>query len=264
MPIPHPGNVDVRYGFPLGKHKVDIVAVNQREDPKIIVFTVDSQTRQLQRVDNDAIRTGANYGGTLYRSPNTGKFYFLTTSETGDIGQYDLADDGTGKVGGKQVRSWRIGKSEAAVADDEAGKLYIGEEGKGIWEVGGEPDDPAPGKLVITLGENGLTGDVEGLAIYRLPGGVGYLIVSNQGSSNFKVYQRAGAHEFLGTFAVQGAKNTDGIDLCHAHLGPHFPQGLFACHTGEGRCPVLLTPWEAIAQALTPHLKVDTSVDPRK
>jgi 3-phytase len=264
IPAQHPGNIDVRYGFPLGGHRVDIVAFNQRQDPRVLVYKVDGKTRQLQRVDNAAIRTAENYGGTLYRSPKTGKFYFLTTSKGGDIEQYELADDGTGSVAGKKVRRWRIAKSEAAVADDEAGKVYIGEEDKGVWEVGGEPDDPTPGQLVIRLGANGLTGDVEGLALYPLPGGGGYLIVSNQGSSNFKVYQRAGAHEFVGTFAVQGATKTDGLDVCNANLGPPFAQGLFACHTEEGNCPVLLTRWDAIARAASSQLKVDTSWDRRK
>lgn len=264
IPARHPGNIDVRYGFPLGKGKVDIVVHNQRDDTKIVVYKVDAKTRRLERVDNDAIRTSENYGGTLYRSPKTGRFYFVTTAKKGDAEQYELADDGTGKVRGKLVRNWRIGKSEAAVADDEAGLIYISGEDKGIWAVGGEPDDPTPGKVVIKLGENGLTGDVEGLALYHLPAGAGYLIVSNQGRSNFKVYQRSGKHEFVGTFTVEGAQKTDGIDVCNVNLGPRFPKGLFACHTGEKGCPVLLVGWDAIADSIAGGLKVDTSWDWRK
>ncbi|MBI4767175.1 MAG: phytase [Deltaproteobacteria bacterium] len=250
IPARYPGNVDVRYGFPLGQEKVDIVALNQRENPRVVLYKVDRRTRRLERVDNDAILTAENYGGTLYRSPKTGKFYFLTTSKKGDIEQYELTGDEKGKVAGKKVRSWRIGKSEAVAADDEEGKIYISEEDRGVWEVGGEPEDPTPGKLVIRLGENGLTGDIEGLAIYYKPDGAGYLIVSNQGKDNFKVYQRSGTHEFVGTFAIQGARKTDGLDVVNANLGPQFPNGLFACHTGEGNCPVLLTPWEKIADAV--------------
>lgn len=260
----HPGNIDVRYGFPLGGHKVDIVAFNQRDDPRIIVYKVDDKTRRLERVDNDGIRTGENYGGTLFRSRETGKFYFLTTSYSGVVEQYELADDGAGKVTGKKVRSWRGAFAEAAVADDGTGRIYIGEEHQGVREVGGEPDDPTPGQLVIKVGENGLTADVEGLAIYYLVRGQGYLIVSNQGRNNFKVYERAGGHDFVGTFAIQGATDSDGLDVCNANLGPHFPKGVFACHTGTGNCPVLLTPWEVIAEALPSRLKVDTFWDRRK
>src|SRR5436190_5257666 len=96
IPAEQPGNIDVRYRFPLRNQLVDLVAFNQRDGSRIVVYKVDAPTRQLQRVDDGAIRTGNNYGGTLYRSPRTGRFYFVITSEKGDIEQYELADDGAG------------------------------------------------------------------------------------------------------------------------------------------------------------------------
>ncbi len=105
---------------------------------------------------------------------------------------------------------------------------------------------------------------MEGLALYHLPGGAGYLIVSNQGKSNFKVYELEVPHRFVGTFAVEGARATDGIDVCNTNLGPLFPNGLFACHTQKGNCPVLLIRWEHIAQAIPSGLKIDNSQDRRK
>jgi 3-phytase len=229
------------------------------------VYKVVVATRQLERVDTDAITTGENYGGTLYRSPKTGRFHFVTTSKSGSVEQYELSDDGKGRVQSKKVRSWKIGgQCEAAVADDEAGVIYIGEEGKGVWEVGGEPDDATPGRVTIALGENDLAGDVEGLAIYYLPEGKGFLLVSNQSRDNFKVYRREGAHEFVGTFAVEGAKDTDGLDVINVNLGPRFSSGMFACHSAEeNRCPILLTPWESIAKVFQPELKISTEWNPR-
>jgi 3-phytase len=259
---PHPGNIDLRYGFPLGGKKVDIVAFNERREDEIWVFGVDPATRRLRRIDNGRIRTKSNYGGTMYRSAKTGKFYFVTTSRS--CQQYELFDDGAGKVAGKLVRSWKTGYSEGACGDDEAGTVYVGEEGKGVWAVGGEPSDPTPGKLVIRVGENGLVSDVEGVAIYHTPGGKGYLLVSSQGNNSFKVYRRRGAHEYLGTFAIQGARDTDGIDVTNVALGAAFPKGLFACHTDSSGRPVLLTRWEHIAKALAPPLKVDTTWAPRR
>lgn len=270
VPTIRPGNIDVRYGFPLGGRKVDIVAYNQRGSGYgIAVHAVDAATRKIARIDAGGVQTGHNYGGTLFRSPRTGRFYFFTTPAEGEIEQHELFDDGAGKVCGKKVRSWRIGTSEGAVGDDETGLVYIAEEARGVWAVGGEPDDPAPGKLVIRTGENGLTPDVEGLAIYRQPGGggggKGYLLVSSQGSDNFKVYRRDGRHEFIGTFTIRGARDTDGIDVANVALGPAFPKGLFACHSGSGSpCPVLLTPWDAIARFFQPALETDTSWQPRK
>jgi len=257
-----PGNIDLRYGFPLAGKKVDVVAFNQRDDDEIWVYAVAAATRTLRRVDDGRIRTAMNYGGTLFRSPKTGKLYFVTTAVRTE--QYELSDGGSGKVAGRKVRSWRTGLCEGAVGDDEAGVIYLAQENKGVWAVGGEPTDPAPGRLVVRTGENGLQPDVEGLAIYHASARGGYLLVSSQGSNAFKVYRRGGAHEFLGTFTVHGARDTDGIDVTNVALGAAFPKGLFACHTDSGGRPVLLTPWERIAKAVAPPLKIDTTRRPRK
>lgn len=250
---PHPANIDVRYGFPLGGKKVDIVALNQREPHfKIRVFAVDPETRRLRPVDDGKIVTGENYGGTLFHSPKSGKFYFITTAKQGRFEQWELYDAGSGKVAGRKVRSWKAGYCEAAVGDDVAGKVYIAEETKGVWEVGGEPDDPTPGRRVIRTRENGLVPDVEGLAIHpKTPWGP-CLIVSSQGNSTFKVYRLGGDFALVGTFSVRGAVDTDGLDVTSVDLGQPFSQGLFVCHTGSQGRPVLLVPWAKIAEALRP------------
>jgi 3-phytase len=253
--VKHPGNIDTRTGFPLDGAKVDVVAVNLRDDKTLAVFAVDAATRKLARVDDGAIATGENYGGCLYHSSKTGKFFAVVTSYPGTVTQIELANNGKGKISGKKVRSWKVGGvCEGAVADDETGKVYVAVESKGVWEAGGEPTDAA-GKLVIKVGENGLHGDVEGLAIFRLADQKGYLLVSDQGRNTFRVYRREGSHEYVGSFVVKGAADTDGMEVVSTGLGPKFPNGLFLCHTGaKSPCPVLLTPWDAIAGAFSPPL----------
>jgi len=264
LPAGKPGNIDLRYGFPLGGKKVDIVAFNQRSSGYGVgVYAVEAATRKLRRIDGGGVKSGPNYGGCLYRSRGSGKLYFITTS-TSTVEQHELFDGGGGTIAGRKVRSWQIGLAEGAAADDETGRLYIGEERKGVWEVGAEPGDPAPGRLIARVGEHGLRGDVEGVAIYHMPGGKGYLIVSSQGSNCFKVYRREGGHGFVGTFSVRGARDTDGIDVTAAALAGPFAKGLFACHTDSAGRPVLLTPWERIARSITPPLVIDTSCAPRQ
>ncbi|HEY2909688.1 MAG TPA: phytase, partial [Gemmataceae bacterium] len=182
--VRHPGNIDTRKGFPLDGAKVDIIAVNLRDDHRLAVFKIDPGSRELSRIDDGKIATGENYGGCLYKSAKTDRFFAVTTSTSGRVAQFELKDNGTGKARGDKVRAWKVGGiSEGAVADDSTGRLYIAEERGGVWELGAEPGDPAPGTRVIKLGDNELTGDVEGLAIFHGPGGGGYLLVSDQGAN---------------------------------------------------------------------------------
>jgi myo-inositol-hexaphosphate 3-phosphohydrolase len=250
-----PGNIDIRQGVKLDGRTIDVVAVNQRDGFKLLVFRVDPQSRKLERLDDGSCLTDPNYGGCLYHSPRTGRLYFICTAESGRIGQYELAGDGKGGIAAKKVRTITIGKCEGAVVDDRAGILYIGEEKKGVWSFGAEPDDSAEGSLIAKVGEHGLKGDVEGLALVGTSGAEGYLLVSDQGRSRVAVYQREAPHAWVGEFSIGEAFDTDGIDVCTANLGPAFPGGIFACHTDRSPRPVLLTPWPAIAASLAKGLK---------
>jgi 3-phytase len=253
----HPGNIDSRKGFSFGGETVDIITVNLRDEKLLAVYKIDPESRKLSRIDDGKIATGDNYGGCLYRSLKSEKIYAVLTSYSGIVSQFELVVE-TGKVRGKKVRSWKVGGvCEGAVADDAAGKLYIAEEQSGVWELGAEPDDAAPGRLVIKVGEHGLKGDVEGLAIFHGPKGTGYLLVSDQGADRIRVYERQGEHKYLGAFAVTGMGEQDGIEVVSVGLGPKFPSGLFLCHTGtKTPCPVLLVPWEEIAKTFKPSLAV--------
>jgi 3-phytase len=229
-----PGNIDLRDGFDLNGKKTSIVAFNERNELKVHVYAVDPETGMISRIDNNAIQTGMNYGLTLYHSAKSGKFYAITVPNDtgGEVEQYELAVNAEGKVSGTKVRNWPITESEGCVADDRTGTLYIGEEKVGIWRVGAEPDAPVKGELVHPVGTNGLTADVEGLSLLHGEGDLRYLIASSQGNSRYNVYQLDGTNTFVKSFSVEGATDTDGIDVSPANLGEKFPGGVFALHNG--------------------------------
>lgn len=253
--VPKPGNIDVRQQVTIDGVKRDIVVVNQRTDGfKLVVFRVDSQTRQLERIDDDCL-TGPNYGGCLYISAKTGRLFFVCTSESGTVEQYELLGNGQHKVKATKVRTMIVGKCEGAVADDENASLFISEEQKGIWKFDAEPSGSVEGTLIASIGQHGLKGDVEGLAIFSdkdhpQASERDYLVVSDQGRNRFVAYQRKAPHQYVGEFSIEGASQTDGIEICSANLGPKFPYGLFACHTDQSPRCVLLTPWSSIAPRL--------------
>ena len=233
--------------------KRDIVAVNQRTDGwKLVLLEMNRQSRKLERLDQGDLATGPNYGITLYRNPEKGTLDAIITSEDADVEQYRIVIAADGRPSSKLLRSWKLGKCEGAVADDELGKLYIAVEEQGVWEFAADGDQPAPGELVIRLGEHGLKPDLEGIAIVRKPEGKGYLFLSSQGQDKIYAYQRGGKHEFIGSFAIEGAEETDGLDVIDRPLGEVFPEGVFGCHTAATKDPcILLTRWDKITDSLS-------------
>lgn len=253
LPVSKPGNIDLRHGVKVGQESRDLVVVNQRTDGwKLAVFAVHAAERRLQRLDQNDLETGPNYGLCLYNSPASGLLHAVITSEAGTMEQYAFNFSAKSPAI-QRVRHWKLGKTEGAMADDALGRLYLSEEEGGVWELGAEPDQPTPGKLVIRLGEHGLQPDLEGIALLTTSKVDGYLLLSSQGQSRFFVYERTGQHRFVGTFAIAGAEETDGIDVLATPLGPDFPHGIFGCHTAKTKpCRILLTPWDAIARQVTP------------
>jgi 3-phytase len=251
LAAPKPGNIDIRQNVKLGGRTLDLVVVNQRIDGfRLLVYRVDPDSRQLERLDDGNCSTGPNYGGCLFQSGRTGRLYFFCTSESGIVEQHELQAQGDRGVKALKVRTLNIGKCEGAVADDEAGQVYIAEEAKGVWKFGAAPDDPERGTLIARVGEHGMRGDVEGLAIVRGKEGSGMLLVSDQGRSRFQAYQRAAPHRYIGEFAVAGAADTDGIEVSTQNFGGAFPDGVFVCHTDRSPRPLLVVPLGPVRAAL--------------
>jgi 3-phytase len=91
-----------------------------------------------------------------------------------------------GKVRAKKVRDIKFGsQTEGCVADDESGILYVAEEDVGLWRVTAEPGKSSPPISVDKLSTNPkLKDDLEGVGLYDLGGGRGYLVVSSQGNNS--------------------------------------------------------------------------------
>jgi 3-phytase len=241
-------NVDVRDGFPLAGQAVTLVAAGSRSTKSglypngwIALYRLDPVARKLVNVAAGTVSPSIpTYGSCLYRSPRSGRFYYFVVSTAGDVEQYELSDDGHGRVTAVLVRSFGVGSiSEGCVADDERGLFYLAQEDRGIWRYDAEPDSDTTRTLVDPVGSSGhLKADVEGLALTYEPDGGGYLIASSQGDDTFAVYRRRGDNAFVRRFevadgvAIDGVAETDGVDATSASLGSSFPRGAFIAHDG--------------------------------
>jgi len=280
----HLNNVDVRYGFALAgsfadgtaHERVDLVGVGNQTDNTLRFYKIHPSARRLEPAGDVGPLGLVPYGSCLYRSAKTGTFSCFVNDRNGTAQQWELRDGGSGRVAGARVREFKVGSTtEGCVADDALGAFFIAEERVAIWKYGAEPGDGDARVRVDKTGKDGhLTADIEGLAIYDAGGGRGYLLASSQGSNTFTVYDRAGAHEYRGTFriadgAVDGVSDTDGIEVLSAALGPAFPKGLFVAQDGSNTKPAAnqnykLVPWESIARKFQPPLMVEPGVDPRR
>jgi 3-phytase len=244
-PVGDMNNVDVRpatESFTLDGQPIVLVVAGNRSANTLGVFALDPGTRQLRDVTGDPIRPDLEiYGSCLYRSAASGKVYAFVDSKKGEVEQWELADDGAGGVGGQRVRSFQVGSQvEGCVADDERGDFYLAEETRGIWKFGAEPDAGDAGTMIASVSPSGpLVGQVEGLTLTYGDGGAGYLIASSQGDSSFAVFRREADNSYVGTFrivpgaGIDGAEDSDGIDVSTADLGPSFPSGVLVAQDGE-------------------------------
>ncbi|OGG09801.1 hypothetical protein A2781_05070 [Candidatus Gottesmanbacteria bacterium RIFCSPHIGHO2_01_FULL_42_27] len=258
-----PGNIDVRYNFPLSGQLVDIVAFNDRGGGIIRVFKVDPQSRTLTRIDNGSITTSPaipNYGFALYYNKTSQKFYaFASKDNGGPVVQIELTDAGGAKIGGSVVKSWTgWTQTEGIVADDDHGFVFFAVEAKPIHKLNCQTGICDPNSSVDIDG-GFLNADVEGITLYRTANQSGYLLVSSQGASEFEIYDRLPPHAHKGVFKISLSSSTDGIDVTSVNLGSAYPQGVFLAHSGGAS--FLAVPWQYIAQQF--NLTIDTNWNPR-
>ncbi|MCC6800735.1 MAG: phytase [Anaerolineae bacterium] len=268
-------NVDLRYNFLLGGDLIDIAVASNRRSDTLAIFRIDPATRQIADISARGIEAEIDvYGLCMYHSAVSGHTYAFVTGEDGEVQQWDLIDDGGGRVDAVQVRAFAVGsQAEGCVADDEQGYFYLAEEDVAIWRFDAEPDGAVEPVAIDRVGKNGrLEDDIEGLTIYYAAGGGGYLIASSQGSDDYVVYSRGETPAYLGRFSIEasdaldGTSDTDGIDVTNAALGAAFPEGVFVAQDGRNTAPnanqnFKFVSWAEIAAGLA--LDSNTSWDAR-
>ena len=260
-------NVDLRDGFKLGPERVILVTASDRTNKAVAIYRLDTAAKQLVNVADGIQPSGLSdpYGQCMYKSPQTGRYYVFVSDPDGLVRQWELVATPHGKVRLKQVRDLRFSsQTEGCVADDRSGTLYVAEEDIGLWTVTAEPRRGAVPAAIDKVESNPkIKDDLEGVGIYDLGGGRGYIVVSSQGNNSYAVYRREGDHAYLGSFSViadpakgiDGISETDGLDVSSANLGPGFEQGAMIAQDGRNMMPVetqnfKMVPWSAIAAAL--------------
>lgn len=270
-------NVDVRYGFGENNDLYDIAAATNRHTRSIDVFRIDRDSGKLSLISKIGVsdRIDDIYGFCLGYDSEGNHFYAYANGKNGIVEQYEL-------IPGEMIEALLVrtllipSQPEGMVCDDLLGKLYVGEEEKGIWKFESHPESGTEGKLIIDSDPESnpqLAIDIEGISLYFSDDSRGYLIASSQGNHSYAVFEREGDNRYIGSFSVQGnggvdgVEETDGIDVINLPLGQGFEEGLFVAQDGYNFDPsgqptsqnFKLIPWQNIAEAL--GLEISTTYD---
>jgi 3-phytase len=250
-----------------------MMAVSNRTDQSVDLYRIN-RDGSLQTIHKQQLLSKLKdevYGLCMYQSKNTGKYYVFVNDKNGTVEQWELFSIGN-KVDGRIIRNLKLASQvEGMVADDEAGALFIGEEDKGIWRFDAEPSGPVDGELISMSGETdnpNIKFDIEGLAIYKLPDGEGYLIASSQGNSSYAFFQRKAPFKYYGSFKIidggstDGSEETDGLDVINFSFGEQYPNGLLVVQDGQNKENGVaaaqnykIVRWDSIAAKFNPPLK---------
>jgi len=168
------------------------------------------------------------YGVTFYRDDfNT---YLFISDKKGNVEQWSYNNDEVNSEI-KFVRKLKFSSLvEGLVADESKGKIYIGQERKGIWELNAFPSFDSQKKLIFKKSKN-FKPDFEGLALKDDGNGEGYLIASVQGSNGYLIIDRKSLDakmffRIIDGDKIDGTTETDGIDVTSIKTSK-FPNGFF-------------------------------------
>jgi len=168
------------------------------------------------------------YGVTFYRDEfNT---YLFISDKKGNVEQWSYNNDEVNSEI-KFVRKLKFSSLvEGLVADESKGKIYIGQERKGIWELNAFPSFDSQKKLIFKKSKN-FKPDFEGLALRDYGNGEGYLIASVQGSNGYLIIDRKSLDakiffRIIDGDKIDGTTETDGIDVTSIKTSK-FPNGFF-------------------------------------
>ena len=253
-------NVDVRSDFRLGAKQVDLAVASNRDRNSLHLFAIDRVSGMLADIGQIATPLTDIYGLCMFKD-RQGGIHAIANDKDGTFVQYRL-DGSTGQPRGELVRRFKVEtQPEGCVADDRNERLFVGEEDVAVWVLDARAEAPTALEKVIGVG-GPVHDDIEGLALYQGTSG-DYLVISSQGNDSYVVLDAQAPYAVRGAFriglnaerGIDGASETDGLEVTSANLGGIWSRGMLVVQDGRKRMPegaqnYKYLPWSAVADAL--------------
>jgi len=259
-------NIDLRY-LPEGSPYSALAAASNRSSNSISLFAVNHEG-QLTWLRDSEIATGLTepYGLCMY-ADELGLQVFVNDTD-GRYQQWGLQisdfDSSNFAITARLLREFTVpSQPEGCAADDEHSRLFLGVEAEGIRVLDARHDAATDLHSLADIDGTILVADVEGMALYKDEEG-GYLVASSQGNYSYAVYDRMPPHDYRGSFVVadlldgslDGAGETDGLDVSSATFSDGYPRGLLVVQDGENTLPSAsqnfkYISWQRVEEALS-------------
>ncbi len=262
-------SLDIRYNVVInGTNFGDIIMGTNRTDNSVVIHKINSDGSIGNEIGHISITSNSSaiYGGCFYHNPITNKYYIYVTSRSIAVNyQYELDTSGSTIVG-SWVRTINVGSSsycEGVHCDDEYGYFYTGIEDVAVYRYGAEPTDSTTERTIVATAGTEFTADIEGITIYNTADGGGILVISSQGDSTVRFFDRI-TNNYIGEASITGVSNTDGLTAMAGAIGTEFPYGVLLVHNDQGSYDdIRVVDWELLADSFTPSLLKSYDYDPR-
>jgi 3-phytase len=233
---------------------------SNRDHNSLHLFAIDPASGVLTGIGEVATPLTEIYGLCLFKD-RQGAIDAIVNDKDGTFLQYRLSG-ANGKASGELLRRFKTAtQPEGCVADDRNQRLYIGEEDVAVWTLDARAEVPATLEQVIAVG-GPVQDDIEGMGLYHGQQR-DYLVISSQGNDSYVVVEAQAPYRLRGSFriglnaarGIDGASETDGLEVTSANLGGPWSAGLLVVQDGRKRMPegnqnYKYVPWEAVAAAL--------------
>lgn len=204
-----------------------ILGINNSFSPDSNVFYIPTEMQEI-------------YGFCMYNSRKTGQTYAFANCKSGLIQQWMISFEEDDQLTGLLIREISLGSQpEGMVASDLTGALYLGEERVGVYKCNAEADASNDCRFIEQSDSTNtnISYDIEGLAIYHKDNNDAYLVISSQGNFSYAVFDLR-SNTYLTSFIivdtadVDGAEETDGLDIFDGYISEKFPQGVLVVQDG--------------------------------
>jgi 3-phytase len=218
-----PNAIDVVQKVKLGKKKMDLAFITERDANKVSVYSLP----QFENVGEFAQDVSQPMGISIYRKKNDLRAFVVAKRAEGNekVIRFRITDE-NGKIGG--IREVSFGaelepNQETVFVDSKTASVYVADENARNIKIYN-----LDGMLQKTFGDGIFQAQVEGIALAECRDRRLLIATDQLDVSEFEIFDLRD-HKHLGTVKTT-ASRTDGIALTQARL-PDFKNGLFVAQT---------------------------------